>query len=294
MRAKEFINESLLNELDRRQFLQKGGRTALGLTVPSVAQAGAGEFLPRFEYQRLTPQQKQIWTHRAQNLQAAAMQVFQKLSNFVDEQDKKYLSGIKFQVTAEAPVYDWARVSLVDKIIEIDVGTFWDLGNDTLAYTVAHEMAHIVFYNRGQHPIQTINTPAKRWANVQRELECDTYGAQLAFRAGYDPGRAWAKMDQEAKSWKYDPKDNQSNYYPDYSMRLRNFNQAIQKIKQDLEAAKIANNREAIQKAKQDLENLVQQIHGQQPPEPTLIQDKHFNVNQALFTHIKRGISNLT
>jgi hypothetical protein len=296
----------LINEIDRRQFLKSVAGAAAGAAVSSTAQAAAGGFhLPyqvdreidvQEEWKKLSPQQQKIWTKRAEVLQATAIKIFQKLSNFVGENEKKYLKGVVIKVPVIFAVYDWARVHLGDKLIEIDVGTFWDLGDDTLAYTLGHEIAHIVYTHSGQHPMDTTRvTPAQKWANVQKELQCDTYGATLAYKAGYDPRRAWDKMDQEAKSWKYNPKDNNNNYYPDYSMRVRNLNQTIQKVRQELEAAKLASDRAAAEKAQQDLENLVQQLHNQKPPEQLQPNEDQLSmVSREMFKHIMRGISNLS
>ena len=188
-------------------------------------------------------------------------------------------------------LYDWAHVGK-DKKIEIDLGTYWDLSDDAIAYTVAHEMGHIVLDGRGIHKFgKSWDTPALKRAKVQSELDADAYGAEIAFKSGYSPKRAFDQMNAEAKSWRYNPNVKGQDFYPDYPMRQKSLDQTIQRLKSELDAAKQGNDAQA---AQQELNSLRQQQSQQQSTSQPQNDQQLAAAKQAIFNHIFRGIGTLS
>jgi hypothetical protein len=288
--------------LTRRGFL--GGLAGAAATGGAIAGPG-GQHLGYEDddqagqlWRKLDPKSQQVWIGRQQKLQARAVSIFNRLIQTMPESDRKYTTGAKVTVPVKMALYDWANVG-ADRMIQIDLGTYWDLSDSAIAYTVAHEIAHIVFNGRGTHmkPGQPWPTPELKKRKVREELECDAYGAALAFRAGYDPKNAFDMMDAKSKTWRYDPNVQGSNYYPDYGMRQKNLKQAIDRAKQELDAAKQAQNSAAAQQAQQNLNQATQQLQQlqqtQPAPQPTADENQLNSMKQQVFNHVLRGIQTL-
>ncbi len=188
MRAYQFTTEA---DLTRRGFL--GAMAATGASATQAGQfMGIGEFGgTRF-------------VQEAAKLEKRMAPIVQKLIA-ASGKDAAILSKIKYSAES-TPGY--AEANYKDGLIFVDVTVFYDLPDDALAYTIAHEMGHIVY----QHKFgKNISVQTAR----QYELQADVYGARLAYKCGYDPRQAYAEMDAAQKRAKSKPTDQ----HPDYQTR---------------------------------------------------------------------------
>lgn len=199
MRASEFISEA---PLTRRGFLGTVGAGAAMAVAPGLSQAGQFMGIGEFGGAR--------FMQEAAKLEKRIKPIFQKLVA-ASGKDAELLSKVK--VGAES-VTGGAEAALDDGKILIDVSVFYDLSDDALAYTIAHEMGHIVYkhrFNKG------INIQQAR----QYELAADVYGARLAHKCGYDPREAFAEMTAAEKRARAKP----NAYHPDYQTRKTHIQQ---------------------------------------------------------------------
>lgn len=187
MRAYQFTNES---DLTRRGFI---GAMAAGATA-----AQAGQFMGIADFGGTR------FVQEAAKLEKRMAPIVQKLIA-ASGKDAAILSKIKYSAES-TPGY--AEANYKDGLIFVDVTVFYDLPDDALAYTIAHEMGHIVY----QHKFgKNISVQTAR----QYELQADVYGARLAYKCSYDPKQAYAEMDAAQKRAKSKPTDQ----HPDYQTR---------------------------------------------------------------------------
>lgn len=192
MRANEFIIEA---PLTRRGFLGTLGAGAAMAAAPGLSQAG--------EYQGIGDFGSTRFMKEADKLEKRIGPIFQKLVA-ASGKDANLLSKIK--VSAES-VTGGAEAALDDGKIIMDVTVFHDLSDDAIAYTLAHEMGHLVY----KHRFKGISTQQAR----QYELAADVYGARLAYKCGYNPREAYAEMTDAEKRAKAKP----NAQHPDYQTR---------------------------------------------------------------------------
>lgn len=273
--------QEILEAISRRDFLKYGAAGAaagaLATATSNVLAKGGGQHLPyEFEpevgqkWAKLPADQQAIWKQRQQNLFVRAKKVLYRIMSIVPESDRNYMRGIKIDVPLTYALYDIANVGK-DKLISIDLGTFWDLSDDCLGYAIGHEMGHIYYDAIKKHPFgRTWQTPELRRLKVQSELDCDTYGAKLAFAAGFNPTEAYKQFSEESKRERYDPNKPGYNYYPDYRMRDTNFKKTIDQLKNPTPA--------------EQPPAAGTQIQNTEQPRPD---------QQAMFKHIMRGIFQL-
>lgn len=232
-----------ISEITRRGAMI-GSLAALG----GAAHAGPGgqHLPPEFDedlgkaWNKLSPREKAMWQQRQKTLYARSVLVLNKLLSVMSPEEQEFVRGVKINVPIKAALYDRARVG-PDKIIEVDLGTFWDLSNDTLGYTIGHELGHIYYNATKLHPFfRTWETPAKKRLKVQMELDCDKYGAILAYKAGFNPQHAFRGVSEEDKKWRYNPNVQGQNYYPDHPMRKSAFDKTIKQLQSEPAAPGVA------------------------------------------------------
>jgi len=188
MRAHQFIKEV---DMTRRGFLG-----AMAATGASAAQAG--QYMDIFDFG------SSKFMKEADKLQKRIAPIFQKL---VAASGQAATTLGKITVSAES-VTGGAEAALDDGKIIVDVTVFYDLSDDALAYTIAHEMGHFVYKHRF---IKGISVQQAR----QYELAADVYGAKLAYKCGYNPKEAYAEMSAAEKKAKAKP----NAHHPDYQTR---------------------------------------------------------------------------
>jgi Zn-dependent protease with chaperone function len=189
MRACEFINEA---DMTRRNFL--GTVAALG-----AGSAQAGQFMGMADFGM------QRFVKEADKLEKRMNLIGQKLVA-ASGNDAPLLSKVRYSAesvngSAEADPYG-------DGTIRLDVTVFYDLPDDALAYTIAHEMGHLVYKHKFG---KNVNVQTAR----QYELQADVYGARLAYKCSYDPRQAFAEMDAIEKRARAKP----TAQHPDYQTR---------------------------------------------------------------------------
>jgi hypothetical protein len=139
-------------------------------------------------------------------------------------EDAGAVNGVKITVpvTGEGA---WAAASYDDKIISFDVGCFWDLSDDCIAYVLGHEIGHMVWAfgpkknwpkTRGQKV-----TPAQR---RQEEMDADVYGCRLAMQLGYDRRKAFEHF---TLAFQREPFDPSIPYYPSVGQRKANIEKDV-------------------------------------------------------------------
>ena len=211
MRAHEFISEA---PMTRRNFIGAMGAGALSAATGNAV-AGADDMKADFEWQRIKeyePRQIVLWKERQINLYKRANTILGKLKGRMSEEDQEFVQKARIKIHTDKTIYSWAQVG-DDQVIELDLAIFWDLSNDCIAYVLGHELGHLVINGRNGTKL------ARRIPDVQRrkeEMECDVYGARLAYSLGFDPKKAYDNFSLEAKSWKTE------GGYPGYVDRARN------------------------------------------------------------------------
>ncbi len=178
------------------------------------------------------PEDFKLWEDRAAKLRIRVQRIYARLQTVMPQEDKVALSGVKILVplTGESA---WAAANYEDKVITVDLGCFWDLSDDCLAYTIGHEIGHMVW----------ALGPKKNWAREKRtgmsrrpapenrrlEMDADVYGALLAYQLGYDRRKAW---DNFTIAYQREPWDPKSPEYPSISQRKANVDKAIAQDRQ--------------------------------------------------------------
>jgi hypothetical protein len=246
-------------------------------------------------WEKMEPKLKAVWIQRQRQLKARAQAILNRLIAAMAPNEQAWVNGYTFDVPIRVGVYQIAYND--DKNIVIDLGTFWDMSDDAIAFTLGHELGHIVWFGRKKYKRgDSWETPQKKLRNVQQELDCDTYGAQLAYSVGYNPSHALQQFDAEARSWRYDPKVPGNNYYPDYAMRQANYKKAIAQAKAEKDAAKAAELQKQMD-AETAQKQQAQQQAQQAEVEPTAPNDGTDpalnNATQTMFNHISQGIQNI-
>lgn len=242
MRAFEFITE-----ITRRDVLK--GIGAAGLAAAGVsAQAGpGGQHLPepptyqggadkKFYQQawnRLSPQVRQQWQTRQADLTQRTRNIYAKLAQKMPPQDRSRLTGVKIKIPLDRAVYAQATANYDTKTLELDLGTFWDLSDSTLAYTIGHEIGHFVVGDTlkqyGRFSTMTADQRRRVLGMMrQGEIDADAYGARIAYRAGYDPRQAFREFTDEARKEK--KKESEYDTHPTLQRRQQEFDRVIQDL----------------------------------------------------------------
>ncbi len=166
------------------------------------------------------------WIKRRADLQTRAQKIYSQLLSAMQPNERAAVANVKLDVPLDGEGA-WAAANFADKKITLDVGTFWDLSNDCLAYTIGHEIGHMVYEraNPGYYKKQV--TPAQ---NRKLEMDADVYGALLAYKLGYNINRAW---DHFTEAYQREPFDPKYPEYPSVGQRKSNVNRALSKQRKD-------------------------------------------------------------
>jgi hypothetical protein len=174
----------------------------------------------------LSLEEKKMWEGRALKLQDRVLKIYAQLKTVMPPEERSALNGVQVWVPFDGD-YSWATANFNDKKISIDVGCFWDLSNDCIAYTIGHEIGHMVW----------AYGPQKNWLNPKirkqkvtpemnrkDEMDADVYGALLAYKLGYDRRKAWDHFTIAMQRQPFRAGDD----YPSVAQRKANVEKAIQ------------------------------------------------------------------
>jgi hypothetical protein len=218
MRFKEFFIEQDpayddgADQLGKNPYMQKVNAYTANITDPDTR-----KYIHKLE--PMSAQELAQWKTRADKLLARCNAIYAKLKGVMPLEDASAVTGVKITVPLGGEG-NWAAASWDDKIISVDVGCFWDLSDDCLAFVIGHEMGHMVWAFgpkknwpklRGQK-----TTPAQR---RQEEMDADVYGCRLAMQLGYDRRKAF---DHFTLAYQREPFDPQVPYYPSVGQRKAN------------------------------------------------------------------------
>jgi hypothetical protein len=171
-----------------------------------------------------------LWEDRQRKLLARCQRLYAKLQSIMPESDRPSVKGIPVKVPLTG-VSSWASANYITQIIEVDLGCFWDLSDDCLAYVLGHEIGHHVYNYKNKDYWKKKASPSQ---NRKYEMDADVYGALLAYELGYDRRKAFDQFDIAYQREPFDPK------YPDYpsvGQRKSNVNRALDQKKKDKAAA---------------------------------------------------------
>ena len=170
----------------------------------------------------MKPEELAQWRTRQQQLQARANKIFEQLKSIMPEEDRSAMTGVKVTVPFDGTW--WAEARFDDKIIVVDLGSFWDLSNDCLAYVIGHEMGHMVWaYGPKKMWPKTRNRKRTPAQGVKEESDADVYGALLAHQLGYNRRKAWDHFTIADQREPFDPKSG----YPSVDQRKANVEKAL-------------------------------------------------------------------
>jgi fructose-specific component phosphotransferase system IIB-like protein len=224
MRFKEFFIEQDpayddgADQLGKNPYMQKVNAYTANITDPDTR-----KYIHKLE--PMSAQELAQWKTRAAKLLARCNAIYANLKGVMPPEDTSAVTGVKIIVPLEGNG-NWASASFDDKIISFDVGCFWDLSDDCLAYVMGHEMGHMVWAFgpkknwpklRGQKNV----TPAQR---RQEEMDADVYGCRLAMQLGYDRRKAF---DHFTVAYQREPFDPGVPYYPSVGQRKANVEKDI-------------------------------------------------------------------
>lgn len=215
MRAKEFI----IKEDEYDQFDQAKD--------PNFRKVNADTYYKTSKADQIfwKPEDFKLWEDRQRKLTTRCQRLYAKLQGVMPESDRPSVKGIPVKVPMTG-VSSWASANYVTQIIEVDLGCFWDLSDDCLAYVLGHEIGHHVYNYKNKDFWKKKASPAQ---NRKYEMDADVYGALLAYQLGYDRRKAFDQFDIAYQREPFDPK------YPDYpsvGQRKSNVDRAISQNKQ--------------------------------------------------------------
>ena len=217
MRIYELIKEDEYDQFDQNK-------------DPNLLKVNADTFYKTSKADQIfwKPEDFKLWEDRAAKLRVRVQRVYARLQTVMPAQDKPALNGVKALVplTGES---GWASARYEDKTITVDLGCFWDLSDDCLAYTIGHEIGHMVWalgpqknWEREKRSTRSARRPAPE--NRKLEMDADVYGALLAYQLGYDRRKAW---DNFTLAYQREPWDPKSPEYPSIPQRKANVDRAI-------------------------------------------------------------------
>lgn len=176
-------------------------------------------------WQSYTPQEQAEWQKRRTMLESRANRIYQRLVSIMPEEDRAAVRGLRVTVPITGEMA-WASADLEHRQLTMDLGAFWDLSDDCVAYVLGHEIGHFVYENKNKGYWRKRIAPA---TNRQHEMDADVYGALLAFKLGYNSSRAF---DQFTRSEQNEPWDPKAPHYPSVGQRKANMAKSINQYKQ--------------------------------------------------------------
>jgi len=194
MRAREFLREEEYDDgagqFGQNPDMQKVNADQYLHTYPTYRYYELGK---KENYGQLTPDEKKVWEPRAIKLQARAQRIFNQIKAEMPPEERAALNGVTVQVPLDGETA-YARANFNDREITLDVGCFWDLSDDCLAYTIGHEIGHMVWAYGPQknwlNPKIRNQKPSAAQSRIE-ESDADVYGALLAYKLGYDRRKAF-------------------------------------------------------------------------------------------------------
>jgi hypothetical protein len=179
----------------------------------------------------LPPKERAMWTARAQKLTQRLQNIYAVLIKMMAPEDQKMMQGVPVSAPMDVDVLAYAHTNvttLAKNGIEFDVGTFWNMTDSCIAYTLAHEIGHVIqersggqfAYKNRQFAYKNRNRPGvtdKQWIQLNRkmEIDADAYGAVLAYKCGYNANEARAFLSRAQLQEPDDPKAE----YPSWKSR---------------------------------------------------------------------------
>ena len=170
-----------------------------------------GQFQPVGTHQPWGDFKKQgtiaLWDKRWQTLTTRTQRIYAKLKQSLNSEQRQRIGNIPVEVddTWASGQYRWKENRVI-----IDLTTFWDLSDHAIAYTVAHELGHVYYGDRGSYSDRT------QRQNYDQELAADVFGARLAYQAGYDPNYCFQDFST------IDKKQPGDETHPGYKDRVKN------------------------------------------------------------------------
>ena len=238
MRAREFLREEEYDDgagqLGQNPAMQKVNADQYMHTSPTYRHY---EFPKLGRPVEMSPEEKKMWEDRISKLQVRAQKIFNQIKAAMPPEERSALNGITVRVPSTGDS-GYGRARYDDREITLDVGCFWDLSDDCLAYTIGHEIGHMVW----------AYGPAKNWVNPKirnqlhtlpapqlrkMESDADVYGALLAHKLGYDRRRAFDHFTIAYQRAPFSPGDE----YPSVAQRRDNIEKAIKSQTQPPQAA---------------------------------------------------------
>ena len=222
MRFKEFVIEQDpayddgASLLGKNPYMQKVNALTYGATNPTQRMAN--------KQGPMTLEELTLWKGRAAKLLARATAIFGKLKAVMPPEDVGAVAGTKITVPLDGNL-NWASASFDDRVIEFDVGCFWDLSDDCLAFVLGHEMGHLV-WAFGPKKMWPKSRGQKQTAQQRRqdELDADVYGCRLATQLGYDRRKAFEHF---TLAYQREPFDPSIPYYPSVGQRKANIEKDV-------------------------------------------------------------------
>lgn len=211
MRANEFINE-----IDRRGFLRGIGAGVTAATLGSVAPAAiAGDYR---SYDTLAPEWQKVWKIEASKLSVRLERVYKRILAANPGVDK--FIGHKLRAV------DCPGIASHEPghILKFDPTVFYDVSDDGIAYAMGHELSHCIL----QHT-SLLSSLASVFSSIavssaasrKQEIDADVLGAELAYRAKYNPKFAFEDFSTSAKTRKKGTNDDHPNF-PDREAAVNN------------------------------------------------------------------------
>ena len=199
-------------QLGQNPQMQKVNAYTANITDPDVR-----KYIHKLE--PMTAQELAQWKSRAGKLLARCQAIYAKLKTVMPPEDTGALNGVKIEVPLGGES-NWAAASFDDKLITFDVGCFWDLSDDCLAYVMGHEMGHMVWaFGPKKNWPKLRNQKATPAQRRQEEYDADVYGCRLAMQLGYDRRKAF---DHFTIAYQREPFDPKVPSYPSVGQRKAN------------------------------------------------------------------------
>jgi hypothetical protein len=219
MRAREFI----IREDEFDQFDQPKDPNLLNVNADTYYKTSKADQI------MWKPEDFKIWGDRQKKLLARCRSIYAKLQKVMPPEDRPAVASISIDVPMTG-ISAWAQADFTRNIIEIDLGCFWDLSDDCLAYTIGHEIGHHVYNFKNKDYWKKKTSPNQ---NRKYEMDADVYGAFLAYDLGYDRKKAWDNFDLAYQREPFDPK---YPAYPSVGQRKSNVEKNLAQRKQDAAA----------------------------------------------------------
>ncbi len=213
-KVSENIKEAELDEATRRGFLQ--GLGTLGISAIS-GDAEAGKYMDPID--RILDRKTgwEFWDKEQKKLEQRIPPILNKLMTLANQRqkDKGSIIGTPSLTVGKEPAIAAVNGNRISSKINIDVTVFYDLSDDAIAATLAHEIGHLAL----NHPDYGNNVKENR----ELEIKADIYGIKLMMAAGYNPKDALKSLEDQGLAYA----ETASKTHPAVSVRKRRINEAL-------------------------------------------------------------------